>query len=348
MALLVAATLLLYTVLVRGELTHEYCSKQYGALDYIPEAKMFERYPPHLLSFPGAGNAWLRLLIEYSTGFYTGSMGNEDHEYLGKNGFVGEKACGLRLAALRAHPHFFDFVNGKLRFRHNYQRDKCKRGLVRELKRMLILLRNPYDTLWAYYQLLNSLSHNEYLTTSTFDQNTWLYTAPIMAEHMNKELYRIVKPIVDTYPPEDITFVRYEDLADPSKRVDALRGVLRFMQYNATDERLECAFLLADKPSVHRNPHDPNRVTAKTAYLLAQPPQGNIAAALSGTTSGTGEVVASTTSTMTHHKNVLCELREQFQGFAKVLNYTVLLPHAMAAGMQQSAAASVEFCVRSP
>jgi hypothetical protein len=268
--LLIIGTLLLLGTVVLGEVSYSYCSEQYGSLDYIPEGKMFEKYPPHLLSFPGAGNSWLRLLIEYSTGFYTGSMGNDDFEFLGVGGFVGERSCGLRLAALRAHPHFFDFINGKLRCAHNYQRDKCKKGLVREMKRMIILTRNPYDSLWSQYQLLNSLSHSEYLTTETFDHNTWLYMAPILAEQMNRELYRVVKPILDTFPVEDLTVVRYEDLADPQKRKEALRKVLRFMQYDVADERLDCAFLLADKPFVHRNANDPHRVTAKTAFLLAQ------------------------------------------------------------------------------
>ena len=30
--------------------------------------------PPLLLSFPGSGNTWLRLLIEYSTATYSGSI----------------------------------------------------------------------------------------------------------------------------------------------------------------------------------------------------------------------------------------------------------------------------------
>ena len=45
-----------------------YCSEKYGNLTYIPESQMFDQFPPHLMSLPGAGNSWLRLLIEYATG----------------------------------------------------------------------------------------------------------------------------------------------------------------------------------------------------------------------------------------------------------------------------------------
>jgi hypothetical protein len=244
-------------------------------------------------------------------------MGLDDYEFLGPGGFVGERSCGLRLAALRAHPHFFDFLNGKLRFAQNNQRDKCKRGLVRELKRMIILLRNPYDTLWANYQLVSSLSHAEYLTTETFDASTWMFTAPMMAKHYDAELYRIVKPIIDTYPTEDVTFVKYEDLTNPAKRLSALRNVLTFMKYNVTEERLQCAFLLSDKPFVHRNVHDPHRITAKTAYLLNRETVPD-ALTMAGEISTTSVQRAST-----YYNNLFCELREPFSGFAKVLNMTL-------------------------
>jgi hypothetical protein len=88
------------------------------------------------------------------------------------------------------------------------------------------------------------------------------------------------------------------------------------------------------------------------AFLVTfQPKEGNIAAALSGTLSGTatgsGEVAfGGTASTMTHHKNVLCELREQFTGFRKVLNYTVLLPQSMITSGGASADHAAEMCVR--
>ena len=66
---------------VKAEVNYAYCSEKYGNLTYIPEAQMFEKYPPHLISFPGSGNSFVRLLIEYSTGFHTGSMGTDDFEY---------------------------------------------------------------------------------------------------------------------------------------------------------------------------------------------------------------------------------------------------------------------------
>lgn len=320
-----------------AQVNYATCSEKYGNLTYIPESNMFDKYPPHLLSFPGSGNSFVRLLIEYATGFYTGSMGMDDFEYLGDGGFVGERSCGLRLSALRAHPHFFDFLNGKLRFAHNNQRDKCKRGLVREMKKIIMLVRNPYDALWSYYQLLTSLTHKDYLTTESFEPSNWLYLAPIMAAYWDSEYYRVVKPTFETFLPEDIMTIKYEDLTQPDKREAALKNLLKFMQYNTvSDEQLSCAFLLADKPFVHRNPNDPHRVTAKTAFLVSAESSG---ATLDAPNShkpapttpnkpihahGTQQAVVDVThnAASTHHRNLLCQMREPFAGMAKFFNYS--------------------------
>mmetsp|Transcript_24275 Transcript_24275/g.40527 ORF Transcript_24275/g.40527 Transcript_24275/m.40527 type:complete len:507 (-) Transcript_24275:1170-2690(-) len=303
------------------KLSYEYCSEHYGNLTYIPESKMFDQYPPHLLSLPGSGNSWLRLLIEYATGIYTGSMDTWDTEFLGEGGFIGERSCGLRLAVIRAHPHFFDFLNGKLRFRHPHQRDKCKRGLIREMKRMIVLVRNPYDTLWSQYQLLNSLSHSGYITRDTFEREHWHTFAPDMASFINSEFYRIILPIFKVYLPEDLTIVRYEDLLDPIKGPDALGKLTRgFMKVgDISDEKLHCAFKLADKPLVHRNTADKSRVDAFTAFLES---------GFNGSTSSTYDMVP--------HKSVLCRLREHFVGYGDYFNYT-LFPHSLRTPEQREA-----------
>ncbi|KAJ1428894.1 hypothetical protein B484DRAFT_449636 [Ochromonadaceae sp. CCMP2298] len=288
-------------------LSHAYCSEQYGNMTYIAETEMFSRYPPHLLSFMGAGSAWLRLLVEYATGVYSGSMDTTDFEYKETKIFGGERFCGLRMVMLRSHPHFFDFLNGKLRFRHNPQRDKCKKGLIREMKRIILLVRNPYDALWSNYQLLHHLSHAEYLTTSTFNEQDWGSLVPHMAMQFNSEFHTVVLPVLETFQPADVTVIKYEDLLDPEKGPEALATLVRtFMRFKVTDEALKCAFVLADKPQVHRNKHDPHRVNTRQAYL--------------------GQF----NHTMGHirYHNSLCMLREHVSAFCNRFDYP-LLPSAL-------------------
>ena len=45
----------------------------------------------------------------------------------------------------------------------------------------------------------------------------------------------------------DYMYIRYEDLVNESMRYDELRRVTLFLNYTSSDERLYCAFILADK-----------------------------------------------------------------------------------------------------
>ena len=52
--------------------SRSYCSSKYGKRSLLPSNS--QRLPPILYTFPGSGNTWSRLLIEYSTGIFTGSI----------------------------------------------------------------------------------------------------------------------------------------------------------------------------------------------------------------------------------------------------------------------------------
>lgn len=55
--------------------------------------------PPLISSLPGSGNSWSRLLIEYSTGYYTGSIYGDKSLI---DIFPGEPYCGRKW--FKAHP----------------------------------------------------------------------------------------------------------------------------------------------------------------------------------------------------------------------------------------------------
>jgi hypothetical protein len=339
----VALLIVLNSVFSNEQERYKNCLDKFGSVAYIPESRMFDQYPAHLMSFPGSGNAWLRKLIEFSTGIYTGSMDSTDNELLSI--FPGEKACGLRMSVLRTHPHFLDVQKGKLKFRYLPQDQKCKRGLIREFKRMIFLVRNPHDALWSYYQLLNTLSHGDYIREDTFDADNWNYYAPILAAQWDKEFYEIVMPAFETnYQPEDVTIVRYEDLLDPARRENVLVSLLEFMHYTVSPERVSCAFLLSDTPALHRSQHDSRRVLAKSVFL---PPSllphsnsnsnGKGATGSSSSSSSNADNNGAVLSALdlkdneiyfpvnqaTHANNLLCELHEHLKGIAMHFNYSV-------------------------
>jgi hypothetical protein len=66
-------------------------------------------------------------------------------------------------------------------------------------------------------------------------------------------------------PRENVLYLKYEDLKDKSKRVNALAGLTRFLGVESSPEHLECAFVLAENPGAHRKTNAES-MTKKVAY----------------------------------------------------------------------------------
>ena len=88
-------TIIIHNVTVERDSNEhrEICMKHYGKRDYIPVHKMMKKIPPLITSLPGSGNSWSRLLIEYATGYYTGSIYGDQSLI---DIFAGEPFCGRR------------------------------------------------------------------------------------------------------------------------------------------------------------------------------------------------------------------------------------------------------------
>ena len=111
--------------------------------------------PPLLWTFPGSGNTWLRLLLDFATGTYTGSV-YSDVSLLPL--LPGEGTCDSRALAVKAHPtnvDFHDFVRtpGEPGFRLNVTRKpaylKCA---PLRFDALVMLTRDPYASIWAEYK----------------------------------------------------------------------------------------------------------------------------------------------------------------------------------------------------
>ena len=63
--------------------------------------------------------------------------------------------------------------------------------------------------------------------------------------------------LVRTLPPDDVLFVRYEDLTGKNTRQGALRSILAFLgKKDASMQLLQCAFASAEKKIVSLNKLD--------------------------------------------------------------------------------------------
>jgi hypothetical protein len=100
------------------------CYSRYGKRDYLPPER--SHIPPLLYSFPGSGNTWCRLLIEYATGIYSGSIYTDG--ILIKQ-LPGEIYCSQNLSIIKAHPTTLDF-HRIVKKTFGSARNKCEVGKI--------------------------------------------------------------------------------------------------------------------------------------------------------------------------------------------------------------------------
>ena len=253
------------------------CHALFGNVTFVPESEVGYHVPAVLLSFPGSGNTWVRLLIEYATGHYSGALDVNDHELQGL--LVGERACGQRNSINKAHPSDL-FVRGdklkngsiveSIRFVYKWQRKKCIRGGVHTWTKFLILTRSPYEAIFADFQRHISGSHSGTMNSSYLDPSSplhrlWLERAIRAASDLKDGVEDLLYYVVQRY--SDVYHARYDRLLAKETRIEELGRMLRFLNYTATPERLNCAFALAETPRIKRT----KKLNITQAYLDVKP-----------------------------------------------------------------------------
>ena len=109
--------------------------------------------PTMLVSFPGSGNSWVRQLLESTTGIYTGSDRDCDLDYI-KIGMLGEGITSQNVIGVKFHW-------GKLPADWPF-------------KKVIYIIRNPYDAIAAEYQRSS--------ITAKFKKHTELSINPHLTE----------------------------------------------------------------------------------------------------------------------------------------------------------------------
>jgi hypothetical protein len=103
--------------------------------------------PALLYSFPGSGNTWARLLIDWSTGIYTGSF-FYDKSLLSV--LPGEARCDRSVSAIKGHPHMQTYQN--ITTGPSLKTGKCGQSTIQAFDKVVFLLRNPFDAIWSEFQ----------------------------------------------------------------------------------------------------------------------------------------------------------------------------------------------------
>ena len=218
--------------------------------------------PPLLISYGGSGNTFTRLLIEYTTKIYTGSVyGDEFSEDLG---FYGSKYCLTEVITVKFHGEHLvmdytikPLVNNPClcgcarRYIHaKWIKKPPKNATINKFKEMdnpintgaIILIRNPWDSLFALYQYKKGdmLSdeknrHQNHRNLSTFnlkgfkkflkkDINSWIN---------NVKIYQMLKQ-----QNASVIMVKFENLI--SSEIDIRNAeLLKIIKYLYNDTYYE-------------------------------------------------------------------------------------------------------------
>jgi predicted oxidoreductase (fatty acid repression mutant protein) len=105
--------------------------------------------PPALLwAFPGSASPWLRLLIEYATGHLTGSVATDTTV----TSILGGETHGCDRGVLLLHADALQnkiarLIDSPIKYICNKKISNLKSSFTR----IVMVVRNPYDTLWECY-----------------------------------------------------------------------------------------------------------------------------------------------------------------------------------------------------
>ncbi|XP_022536815.2 WSC domain-containing protein 1 [Astyanax mexicanus] len=165
-----------------------------------------------LSSFPGAGNTWVRHLIELATGFYTGSYYFDGTLY--NRGFKGEKDYWKSGRTICVKTH-----------------ESSKRD-IEMYDSAILLIRNPYRSLMAEFNR-KCAGHLGYASDQHWKSKEWPEFVGSYASWWASHVLDWLR-----FGPR-LLVVHYEELQE--SLVPRLRSITTFLNATASEERLLCA-----------------------------------------------------------------------------------------------------------
>ena len=141
---------------------------------------------------------------------------------------------------------------------------------VQRIERAILLIRNPFDSIWSEYQRRLTQSHVGGIKKRGFDWPRWQANAAALSNAYHQMWAVHHAGIERHFAERDYLYVRYEDLRDKQRRVEALRRISSFLGIagpsGPSEERLHCTFLLADNRQAHRKVDPELTMTKQEAY----------------------------------------------------------------------------------
>ena len=173
-----------------------------------------------LASFPGSGNTWVRLLLEYGSGYLTGSV-YDDNELKKVLPAEGNTENVLAVKAHLMPSQYLSYVPGA---------------------RIVLLTRHPLNAIWAEFQRRSGVLRQDkdthvHVINEVGPAMTRVFAAFATCMSCKWAVYAWV------HARDDVYYARYEDFLHDAP--SALDGALRFLGLSIDSNRLQCAPKLA-------------------------------------------------------------------------------------------------------
>lgn len=202
----------------------------YRARSMLPARRSATPRGAILASFPGSGNTWSRMLVEYATGVLTGSIYDDDELKRSLPAEGNRNTSQVLLVKAHVMPkQYLTMVTAN---------------------KIVLVSRHPFSATWAEFQRRIGI----YGTT----QNSHVHVVQRFGPALNKvfarfalcmsckwALYALAHAKVDL----PVHRVRYENLV---KSDDELRKILDFLGFETSERRVKCSRQLAFDPSIRR------------------------------------------------------------------------------------------------
>ena len=226
--------------------SHESCYKMgYHKVQPLPLER--KRLPVLLYCPPASGANWFRKLVEFATGTITGSV------YAGlrleDSTFSESQLCDWTTSMVKAHPTTHKWINLSSSQVTSYN-NNCFKGSVLNFERVIILISDPYETIWTQHQRRTTSKAHEGIRRELFDRPLWEARAIALSKtllSLGKE-FDIVKK---SLPRSNWIVILREDLLNETRRYGSLSKITSFLELPSSESRKNCAFTLANFKQVY-------------------------------------------------------------------------------------------------
>jgi len=260
-----------------------WCDRRYDK-ERGSKKRKSDSLPPVLYSLSGTGTKWLRLFVEYATSSNTGSIHNDGGS---STLFKWDQRCDNTVSMVLANPLKIAWAgpNSISRGLYNGAKTfkKCYRNPLNpetRFSRVIVLLRDPYDTVFTQYERIQTQSDVGRLHISQFDEYNWQEWASYLShQYLNLlEGDSGIGGARNSEEPNSWYVVRYEALKEGDDK--AMMNLMNFidpeeslpprrpsLMSSGDKSRLQCARLLADDKLPTAPPLDDKvHVTPKLVY----------------------------------------------------------------------------------